>query len=223
MQVVLLAAGYGKRMRPASLTCPKPLLYCGNHRLIEHHLYKLGQANFTEIFINLNYRSQDFIEVLGDGSKYGVTINYLFEAQPLEAGGTLVNACQKLKPQPFLVISSDIYTDYDFAQLKSQQNTAYAHLLLVAPNQHNFSGNFNYNSQDNTLSYGGNYTYASIGVFNPKLFNSWPKSTKIPLINILKPKLDQITATTLTTQNTWHNIGTPIQLQTLNDKLKKAL
>lgn len=223
MQVILLAAGYGKRMRPLSLSCPKPLLYCGKHRLIEYHLYKLGQTNFSEVFINVNYRSQDFIQVLGNGSNYGVKISYLFEAQPLEAGGTLINAIPKLQPQPFLVISSDIYTDFDFATLKSKANISHAHLLLTPPKQHSFSGDFDYQPKNNTLSYPGKYTYANIGVFNPEIFTNWPKSTKIPLINILKPNLKQITATAISSNTTWHNIGNPTQLQQLDKQLKSAI
>src|SRR5690606_218243 len=115
MRAMLLAAGLGTRMRPLTDHTPKPLLPVAGRPLIEHHLLRLRAAGFTEIVINHAWLGQQIEACLGDGSRYGLSIRYSAEGQPLETGGGIFRALPLLGDGPFLVMSSDIWIDHSLA------------------------------------------------------------------------------------------------------------
>jgi MurNAc alpha-1-phosphate uridylyltransferase len=92
MKAMILAAGFGTRMRPLTDTCPKPLLPVGGRPLIEHHLTRLARAGIKEVVINVSYRAEQIIEALGDGQRFGLSLYYSREATPLETGGGILAA-----------------------------------------------------------------------------------------------------------------------------------
>jgi choline kinase len=94
MKAMILAAGKGERMRPLTLTTPKPLVRAGGVPLIEYHLRALAAAGFTEIVINHAWLGQQIEDYLGDGSQYGVSIQYSPEGEPLETGGGIFARCR---------------------------------------------------------------------------------------------------------------------------------
>src|SRR5262245_39665198 len=119
MKAMILAAGRGERMRPLTLTRPKPLLEVGGVPLIVHHLGALAAAGFDEIVINLSWLGDQIRDYLGDGARYGLSIAYSDEGpEPLETGGGIFRALPLLEPGPFLVVNGDIWTDYPFARLR---------------------------------------------------------------------------------------------------------
>ena len=214
MQVILLAAGRGMRMMPLTLDCPKPLLYYGKYRLIEYNLFNLAKSGFKKVLINVSYRSQDFLPILGYGEKYNIEIEYIFEPLPgFETGGTVINALEHFNHEPFLMLSSDIYHNYELTQLKTLK-PKFAHLVLVPPDKHNFKGDFNL--KNNEITGPGPYSYANIGVFNPAIFNNWPKKCRIPLKQILSPivanKEQTITGSVFATKYYWKNLSRPEDL-----------
>jgi len=217
MKALLLAAGQGQRMRPDSLHCPKPLLQCGPHRLIEYHLYRLAQAGFQDILINISYRSQDFAQILGDGTRYGVHITYLYEPPPCyETGGAVIRALSQLGTAPFLLMSSDIYTTFPLHEIK-HKNPEVGHLMLIQPTEAHTQGDFHLESGEITTP--GGFTYGNIGVFNPAIFTAWP-ACRIPLRRILNHHLN--TAPHFTgdyLKHTWHNVSTPQERQQLHQQL----
>ena len=93
MKVMILAAGYGKRLRPLTDHTPKPLIEVGGKPLVVHHLEKLAAAGFREIVINLGHLGAKIPQTLGTGSKWGLSITYSDEGpDPLETGGGLAKA-----------------------------------------------------------------------------------------------------------------------------------
>jgi hypothetical protein len=92
MKAMILAAGKGERMRPLTLTTPKPLVRAGGVPLIEYHLRALAAAGFSEIVINHAWLGQQIEDYLGDGSQFGVSIQYSPEGEPLETGGGIFRA-----------------------------------------------------------------------------------------------------------------------------------
>src|SRR5690554_7449265 len=92
MKAMILAAGFGKRMRPLTDHCPKPLLPVAGKPLIVHHLERLADANITQVVINVSYRAEQIMTALGDGASYGVQIRWSQEATPLETGGGIHQA-----------------------------------------------------------------------------------------------------------------------------------
>ena len=171
MKAMILAAGKGERMRPLTLTTPKPLVRAGGVPLIEYHLRALAAAGFTEIVINHAWLGQQIEDYLGDGLRYGVSIQYSAEGEPLETGGGIFRALPLLGDEAFVVVNGDIWTDYDFSLLH-QPIVGLAHLVLAENPAHHPSGDFQLmdgrvrDGQPGTT----NLTYSGIAVLHPQLF-----------------------------------------------------
>ena len=115
MKAMILAAGKGERMRPLTLTTPKPLLSAGGKPLIVHHLEHLQRAGFREVVINHAWLGDQIEYTLGTGERFGLSLEYSREAEPLETAGGIVRALPLLTASGsdwFLVINGDIWTDF---------------------------------------------------------------------------------------------------------------
>lgn len=172
MKAMILAAGKGERMRPLTLTTPKPLVRAGGVPLIEYHLRALAAAGFTDIVINHAWLGQQIEDYLGDGSNYGVSIQYSAEGEPLETGGGIFRALPLLGDEAFVVVNGDIWTDYDFSVLHQPIN-GLAHLVLVSNPPHHPAGDF---CLVETLVHdrqpeSATLTYSGIAVLHPQLFD----------------------------------------------------
>lgn len=171
MKAMILAAGRGERMRPLTLTTPKPLIRAAGVPLIEYHIRALATAGFTEIVINHAWLGQQIEDYLGDGSQFGVNIQYSPEGEPLETGGGIFRALPLLGDEPFLVVNGDIWTDYDFSALR-QTITGLAHLVMVDNPEHHTTGDFTLvDTQVRDREPGSQaLTYSGIAVLHPQLF-----------------------------------------------------
>ena len=171
MKAMILAAGKGERMRPLTLTTPKPLIRAGGVPLIEYHLRALAAAGFSEIVINHAWLGQQIEDYLGDGSRYGVHIQYSPEGEPLETGGGIFRALPLLGDEAFVVVNGDIWTDYDFSVLH-QPIAGLAHLVLANNPDHHPAGDFQLidgqvrDAQPEVAT----LTYSGIAVLHPQLF-----------------------------------------------------
>ncbi|MCU1726564.1 nucleotidyltransferase family protein [Pseudomonas sp. 7P_10.2_Bac1] len=175
MKAMILAAGKGERLRPLTLHTPKPLVRAGGVPLIEYHLRALAAAGFTEIVINHAWLGQQIEDYVGDGARFGVSIQYSAEGEPLETGGGIVKALPLLGDKPFVVVNGDIWTDYDFARLR-QPLAGLAHLVLVDNPEHHPSGDFYLSEGHVRDAVPGvdTLTYSGIAVLSPALFDGAP-------------------------------------------------
>ena len=142
MKAMILAAGRGERLRPLTDATPKPLLVVRGKPLIVHHLEALSRAGFTEIVINLSWLGNQIRDLLGNGTDFGLSIEYSEEPEALETAGGIQQALTLLGER-FIVVNSDIFTDYDFAHLR--QHESMAHLVLVENPPHHADGDFTLN------------------------------------------------------------------------------
>ncbi|WP_028621500.1 N-acetylmuramate alpha-1-phosphate uridylyltransferase MurU [Pseudomonas sp. Ant30-3] len=172
MKAMILAAGKGERMRPLTLTTPKPLVRAGGVPLIEYHLKALAAAGFNEIVINHAWLGQQIENYLGDGSQYGVRIQYSPEGEPLETGGGIFRALPLLGDDAFLVVNGDIWTDYDFSVLH-QPIAGLAHLVLAANPAHHPAGDFTLvdGQVRDAQPSAPTLTYSGIAILHPQLFD----------------------------------------------------
>lgn len=92
MKAMILAAGRGERLRPLTDEIPKPLIKVAGKSLIEYHLENLANAGFKEIIINTAWLAEKIHDALGDGSNYGVSIQYSDEGNALETAGGIINS-----------------------------------------------------------------------------------------------------------------------------------
>lgn len=217
MKAMILAAGLGTRMRPLTHHTPKPLLPVADKPLIVWHLERLAAAGFRDIVINHAWLGDQIEEALGNGERYGVSIRYSAEPEPLETAGGIQRALPLLGQAPFLLVNGDIWTDYPFAQLREHRPAA-AHLVLVDnPPQHP-QGDFGLSGGLITEAE-PRLTYAGLAVFNPAMF-AGVKPGAAPL----RPLLDQaITRSELTGEHyrgRWVDVGTPQRLTELDIELR---
>lgn len=171
MRAMLLAAGRGERLRPLTDHTPKPLLRVGGQPLIGHHLAALARAGIRDVVINAAWRAGDIQAALGDGSAYGLRIRYSVERPGgLETGGGVRAALPLLGGAPFLLISADVFTDFDYAALCAQPlPDAGVRVVLTANPPHHPQGDFGLEGERLTDTV-PRYTYAGIGVYAPQLF-----------------------------------------------------
>ena len=121
MKVMILAAGRGERMGSLTQNCPKPLLKVKGRSLIDWHLIKLCEAGFKDVVINVAYLSKNIIEFVGDGSKWGLNISISEEEHALETAGGIKKAMKYLGDEAFAVINADIFSDYNYKNLKNNE------------------------------------------------------------------------------------------------------
>lgn len=112
---VILAGGQGKRLRPYTLTIPKPLLPLAGTPIIEIVVRQLSRARFQRIVVSLGYMGEMVEYVLGDGSRFGVQIEYVREASPMGTAGSL--ALIDGLPEHLLVMNGDLLTTFDYREL----------------------------------------------------------------------------------------------------------
>ncbi|BCJ04802.1 nucleotidyltransferase family protein [Pseudomonas mosselii] len=171
MKAMILAAGKGERMRPLTLHTPKPLVPAAGKPLIEYHLEALARAGIREVVINHAWLGQQIEDHLGDGSRFGLSIRYSPEGEPLETGGGIFKALPLLGDAPFLLVNGDVWTDYDFTGLNAPLQ-GLAHLVLVDNPGHHGRGDFRL--ADGQVSDGdeapGTLTFSGISVLSPALF-----------------------------------------------------
>ncbi|MDO9206467.1 N-acetylmuramate alpha-1-phosphate uridylyltransferase MurU [Methylotenera sp.] len=218
MKAMILAAGRGERMRPLTDHTPKPLLKVGGKPLIVWHLERLAKAGFKEIVINHAHLGGLIEAALGNGSQWGLTIQYSPEKIALETAGGIANALPLLGDEPFLVVNGDTFTEMDFAQLKLNPNNL-AHLVLVDnPPQHP-QGDFAI--QDGMLKNEGTQklTFSGVGVYHPELFASIARGEPAKLAPLLRLAIAQNKATAEHYQGVWHDVGTPERLSMLDAQL----
>ncbi|MCX7838583.1 MAG: mannose-1-phosphate guanyltransferase [Anaerolineae bacterium] len=118
MKAVVMAGGEGSRLRPLTLNRPKPMVPIANRRVMGHILELLRRHNFSEVVATLQYRADDIQNYFGDGSQFGIPINYSVEPHPLGTAGSVKYAEKYLaRDEPFLVISGDALTDFNLTEI----------------------------------------------------------------------------------------------------------
>ena len=115
--VLLMAGGFGKRLYPLTREVPKPLLPVGEKPILQTILEQLAEGGFSQFFLAVHYRSEQVRAHFGDGSKWGVRIEYLEERQPLGTAGALSLLDQTMIDAPLLMMNGDLLTRLDFSQL----------------------------------------------------------------------------------------------------------
>lgn len=120
MRAVILVGGYGTRLRPLTLSRPKPLVEFANKPMLLHQIEALVETNVTEVILAVSYRAEDMERNLGEeAKKLGVKLIFSHESEPLGTAGPLALVSDILRSgdEPFFVLNSDIICDFPFKQL----------------------------------------------------------------------------------------------------------
>ena len=112
--MIILAGGLGTRLRPLTDTTPKPLLPISGKPIIEHIMIRGIEFGVSTFIFSIGYRAEQIQEYFGDGSKWGVSILYAVETEPLGTGGAVRKAANGLE-KPFFLVWGDNLHDINFA------------------------------------------------------------------------------------------------------------
>ena len=122
--VFLMAGGFGTRLQPLTDHCPKPLLKVGDKPILELILENFVNAGFHRFYVSTHYKAEMVREQIGDGSRWGVSVEYVCEDVPLGTAGALGLLPRSAIDLPLFVMNGDLLTNIDVAQLLPRQPNA---------------------------------------------------------------------------------------------------
>ena len=213
-------------MRPLTDHTPKPLLPVAGKPLIVWHLERLAAAGFQDVVINHAHLGKKIEDILGNGSAFGLSIEYSPEPPgALETAGGIANALPLLGGDPFLVVNGDIYCTWNFAQACSALNTNdLVHLVMVANPIHHANGDFALHDGCLTASlttpHSSRLTYSGIGVYRPELFLGIERGARARLLPLLLTAMNAGKVSGELHTGRWEDVGTPQRLTQLDAELR---
>jgi MurNAc alpha-1-phosphate uridylyltransferase len=218
MRAMILAAGRGERMRPLTDHTPKPLLRVAGKPIIQYHIEALAAEGVRDIVINLAWLGGQVRGALGNGSQFGVHIEYSDEGDSaLETGGGVFKALPLLGKDPFIVVSGDVWTEYPFLDcVKKLSSADIAHFVVVPNPEFHARGDFGL-VDGRLVDAGERYTYANIGVLRPEFFAGCQPG-RFPLAPLMFDWIRKGRVSGELYRGSWHNVGTPQQLAQIDQE-----
>lgn len=217
MKAMILAAGRGERLRPLTDTMPKPLIEVQGKPLLQWHIERLRDAGFTRLVINTSWLAEKIQAWAGDGSRFGVSVQFSHEGPtPLETGGGIVKALPLLGKESFLLVNGDIHTDFPFENLKHHlKHDDLAHLVMVANPPHHPEGDFHLSPLGRLRSRGRpKLTYSGIGIYRPDFFREC-REERFPLLPWLRNAMQMEALSGEEYRGEWRDVGTLESLEKL--------
>jgi MurNAc alpha-1-phosphate uridylyltransferase len=223
---MILAAGRGERMRPLTDHTPKPLLEAGGKALIVWHIERLARAGFSRIVVNHAHLGAQIEAALGDGARWGVEMRYSAEASALETAGGIATALPLIDDAVFPVVNGDVYSDFDYARLRTAcaalgASDDLAHLILIDNPAHHPAGDFSLVGKRVCLPPDApRLTFAGLGVYRRRFFDSIAPNTRAALAPLLRDAIADNRVSGEHFPGRWVDVGTPERLRQLDEFLK---
>ena len=196
--VFIMAGGFGTRLRPLTDNCPKPMLKIGDKPILETVIRSFIKAGFVNFYISTHYMPEQIQDHFGNGEEYGVSIQYVYEEQPLGTGGALGLLPDDLpKELPIIMINGDVLTKVDFKRLLDfhLENDADATMCVRE---------YDYQIPYGVINGEGNkitsmvekpvqrfFVNAGIYVVSPRVINSVPKNYNIDMPTLLEQHMKE--------------------------------
>jgi mannose-1-phosphate guanylyltransferase len=130
VDAVILVGGLGTRLRPLTLSAPKPMLPIAGVPLLTHLLSRIRDAGVTHVVLGTSYRAEVFADYFGDGAMLGLELEYVVEDEPLGTGGGIRNVAQRLRGDTALVFNGDVLSGVDLGALLNTHAKADADVSL---------------------------------------------------------------------------------------------
>ncbi len=215
MKAFILAAGKGERLRPLTLTTPKPLLCVQGKPLLQWHLESLRSAGISDVVINVSWLREQIIDFVQQAEFADMKIQISDEGdRPLETGGGILKALPLLNDDPFLVINADVFTSIDFNHIDKLSKHDLVHLVLVDNPAHNPTGDFSV--INGRLDNEPQLTYSGIGLFSPQLFKGITNTQPFSVVPLIREAISNNCASAVYYNGIWNDVGTEARLQQLN-------
>ena len=203
MKVIILSSGKGTRMMPLTKDTPKPMLEINGENLLENKINLCRKSGLNEITINVAYKKNVIINYI---KTLDIDIHLVDEGdEPLGTAEGIRNIIKSFDDEQFIVINSDIWTDYDLKvlrDLKLENNLA--HIVLTSTPDY-LDGDFSCDGKN--LFVGNSYVFSGIGKYHRELFI---KHSDVELGDILRSE-KKITFSVY--DGKWMDIGTPERLE----------
>jgi N-acetyl-alpha-D-muramate 1-phosphate uridylyltransferase len=187
MKAMILCAGYGKRLRPITKNCPKPLLKIGQETLLSNTLKFLIKFGIKEVIINTHYLADQIVDYL-DNNKFNLSITIIKEKKKiLDTGGGILNAIKYFSNKPFLTINPDTIWRVEYIkELKIMEKDLISKQkkcsILIVDKKKSFDKSFkgDFNLDDNLVNRRNKkklkYIYTGLQIIRPNVFiNLKPK------------------------------------------------
>jgi N-acetyl-alpha-D-muramate 1-phosphate uridylyltransferase len=223
---MILAAGRGERMRPLSDARPKSLLEAGGKPFIVWQIERLVAAGFSDIVVNVSHLAADIEAAIGDGARFGATIRYSRESSPLDVAGGIATALPLLGDGAVLIVSADVYTDYDYAALRprlsainSASGPPHMHMVMVPNPAYHPGGDFVLHNGRLTLDGAPRLTFGNIALYRSSLFGQLPRGEKLKILPLYRDWIGRGWASGELFMGRWANVGTPDDLSLLETQL----
>lgn len=221
LEAMILAAGRGERMRPLTDTLCKPLVPVRGTPLIVHHIKKLVAMGVRRIVINVSYLAEQLMQTLGSGERFGCELVYSVEHEPLDSGGGVATASAHFRGAAIILISADIYCDFDYATLLPrvqaiENGVASAHFILVNPTPGEPGGEFALDSDGRVHSGQPRLTLANIALLAVSRCRSWPRHERFKLLPHYQQWVDNGAVTGELFTGLWRNVTTAADVEILN-------
>lgn len=191
MVTVIMAGGKGTRISSLASDIPKPMIKINDKPILEYEIECLRRQGFKDIIITVSHLGQIIMDYFGDGSKFGVRIEYYFEKEPLGNAGALFRIKDKLS-EVFLLLNADAIFDVDFNRMiKYHREKDALVTLFTHPNSHPYDSGLIITDKDDRVikwltkederpKWYKNRVNAGIHVINRKVLD----------VNIDTPKID---------------------------------
>jgi NDP-mannose synthase len=131
MRAVILAGGKGQRLRPYTTVLPKPLMPIGDMPILEVVLRQLKAAGITRVTMAVGHLAELLQAFFGNGSRFGLSIDYSFEDKPLGTVGPLTLIDSLADEREFLVMNGDVLTTIDYTRLVARHREAGAEVTIA--------------------------------------------------------------------------------------------
>ncbi|QAT50342.1 NDP-sugar synthase [Caproiciproducens sp. NJN-50] len=230
MKALFLAGGMGTRLKPLTDEIPKPMVPIMNRPLLERNMENLKKCGIREIVISTCYKSRYIREYFGDGSKFGLKIEYICEDLPLGTGGAIKKAGD-LFDDTFLVFNADILCSMDFMELVTFHQSRSAAVTIavtqvdnpsaygvIEQDENGYATSFTEKPRAEEIR--SNYINAGVYVMEPEVLRGIPEGRPVSVERETFPALlrSGSKVAVYKSGSYWMDIGTPEKyLQTHED------
>lgn len=155
VDAVVLVGGKGTRLRPLTLSAPKPMLPTAGLPFLTHLLSRIAAAGIEHVVLGTSYKAETFEAEFGDGAKLGLQIDYVTEETPLGTGGGIANVAPKLRNDTVMVFNGDVLSGMDLSAMLTthQERAADVTLHLVRVSDPRAFGSVPTDSDGNVLAF----------------------------------------------------------------------
>jgi len=220
MKGLILSGGKGTRLRPLTFTSAKQLVPVANKPVLFFGIESVVEAGITDIGIVVGDTGDEIRAAVGDGSRFGVRVEYSQEPEPpLETGGGIVEALPLLGRGPFLLVNADIVCDVELGAIGPPRGQA---TLLLVPNPgHHPDGDFGLAADGRLVEAEPRLTFAGISLLDTALFAGLERGRR-SLKSVLDVGIERGVVYGLVHSGAWLDVGTPERLSAARELLAES-